>query len=82
MVKERQVRVLAELIDRKKSLRTAAAEAGMSEKTGREYRDLGQLPSQCKAVHDWKTHEDAFEADWPWVQVRSGHTRRSPQERL
>ena len=68
MVKDGQVRILMELINREQRLSTAAAKAGMSEKTARKYRDLGELPSQCKAVHDWKTHEDAFEGAWPWVQ--------------
>lgn len=68
MVTDNQVRILMELINREQSFQAAAAKAGMSEKTARKYRTLGQLPSQCKPLHDWKTHEDAFEADWPWVQ--------------
>ena len=68
MVKDSQVRILMRLINREKRLETAAAKAGMSDKTARRYRHLGKLPSQCRAMHDWKTREDAFEGDWPWAQ--------------
>jgi hypothetical protein len=55
-------------INQSKTLKTAATKAGMSEKTARKYRRLNKLPSQCKPIHDWKTHEDAFEDDWPRMQ--------------
>jgi hypothetical protein len=57
-----------ELINREKRLATAVAKARMSEKTARKYRRLSHLPSQCKAIHGWKTREDAFEGDWPWAE--------------
>ena len=56
------------LMHREKTLATAAAKAGMTEKTARKYRDLGQLPSQGGVLHDWTTREDAFASDWPWVE--------------
>jgi hypothetical protein len=56
------------LINEQKTLKTASAKAGMSEKTARKYSRLGQLPSQCKPIHDWPTHEDIFKDDWPWVE--------------
>jgi len=68
MVKDSQVRILMRLIHREKTLETAAAKAGMSDKTARKYRDLEKLPSQCRAIHDWKTRADAFEEDWPWAE--------------
>jgi hypothetical protein len=40
------------LINQEKLLKTAAAKAGMSEKTARKYRKSGKLPSQCRVVHD------------------------------
>jgi hypothetical protein len=46
----------------------AADRAGMSVKTARKYLQSGQLPSESKAEHTWKTHEDAFELDWPWLK--------------
>jgi hypothetical protein len=55
-------------INQSKTFKTAAAKAGMSEKTARKYRRSGKLPSQCKPIHDWKTYEDVFEDNWPWVQ--------------
>ena len=68
MVKDGQVRILMRLMHREKTLATAAAKAGMTEKTARKYRDLGQLPSQGGVLHDWTTREDAFASDWPWVE--------------
>ena len=60
MVTDKQVRILMKLINQEKTLLTAAAKAGMCEKTARKYRKSGKLPSQCKPIHDWPTHEDAF----------------------
>jgi hypothetical protein len=69
MVKDSQVRVLMKLINQEKMLKTAAAKAGMSEKTGRKYRQLGKLPSQCKMLHSWRTRPDPFDQnDWRWVE--------------
>ena len=68
MVTDNQVRILMKLINQSKTLKTASAKAGMGEKTARKYRRLGQLPSQCKVIHDWLTHEDIFKDDWPWVE--------------
>jgi len=51
---------------REKTLATAAAQAGMTEKTARKYRDLGQLPSQGRVLHDWKTREDAVAPAYPF----------------
>lgn len=45
----------------------AAARAGMSERTARRYERAGKLPSQLKEPRTWRTRENPFEADWPWV---------------
>ena len=58
------------LIKQGKTLAIAAAKAGMTEKTARKYRDLGQSPSQIAPTHTWRTCKDPFEADWPWVQAQ------------
>jgi hypothetical protein len=58
MVEDNQVRILMKLVNQEKLLKTAAAKAGMSEKTARKYRRSGKLPSQCKVVHDWRTRPD------------------------
>jgi len=69
MVTDNQVRMLMKLINQEKLLNTAAAKAGMSEKTARKYRELGKLPSRCKALHDWRTRPDPFDQDdWRWVE--------------
>ncbi len=67
MVTDEQVRMLMTLIPKERSLALAAAKAGMNEKTARKYRDSEILPSQCSPRHDWRTREDAFVEDWPWV---------------
>lgn len=68
MVTDNQVRILKKLINQEQKISTAAAKAGMSEKTVRKWRDSKKLPSQCKIIHDWPTHPDAFVDDWPWVE--------------
>lgn len=67
MVTDEQVRMLMTLIPKEKSLALAAAKAGMNEKTARKYRDSESLPSQCVPKHDWRTREDPFVENWPWV---------------
>jgi hypothetical protein len=68
MVKDEQVRNLMKLINQEKTLQLAAAKAGMSEKTARKYRKSSQLPSQVQAPHAWRTREDPFEEDGPWIE--------------
>ena len=70
MVTDEQARMLMTLINREKMLAIAAAKAGMTEKTARKYRDLGQLPSQIAPAHTWRTRKDPFEDDWPWLQAQ------------
>ena len=43
---------------------TAAAKAGMDEKTAREYMRHGKLPSELKQEHTWRTREDPYEEVW------------------
>ena len=69
MVTDNQVRILMKLVNQEKLLKTAAAKAGMSEKTARKYRKSNKLPSQRKVVHDWQTRPDPFDQDdWRWVE--------------
>lgn len=68
MVTDNQVKILKKLINQEQKISTAAAKAGMSEKTARKWRDSKELPNQCKIIHDWPTHADAFANDWPWVE--------------
>ena len=55
------------LIQEEQTLATAAAKAGMDEKTARKYRDRGKLPSQIRPERTWRTRKDAFEEVWPGV---------------
>jgi hypothetical protein len=55
-------------INSEQTLQAAAAKASMSEKTARKYRRLGKLPSQVKIEHTWRTREDPFIEDWPWIE--------------
>jgi hypothetical protein len=67
MVTDRQYRRFMKLIQEEQTLATAAAKAGMDEKTARKYRDLKKLPSQTKRQRTWRTRKDAFEEVWPEV---------------
>ncbi len=68
MTTDQQVRLLMTMINKGQSLVTAAAKAGMSERTARKYRRSGKLPSQVRVAHTWRTREDPFEAVWPEVE--------------
>jgi transposase len=48
---------------------TAAAKAGMSERTARKYQRSGRSPSQEKVAHTWRTRPDPFEEVWPEIQA-------------
>jgi hypothetical protein len=68
MTSDRQVRRLMALIQKETTLARAAAKAGMDVKTARKYRDLGQLPSECRRPHDWRTRKDPFEEVWESIR--------------
>ena len=63
MVTDQQVRRMFMLIQQE-SKGSAAAKAGMDAKTALKYRKIGQLPSQIKAPHVWRTRPDPFKAEW------------------
>jgi transposase len=48
---------------------TAAAKAGMSERSARKYGRLGRAPSQVKVPHTWRTRPDPFEGVWPEIEA-------------
>jgi len=70
MVKDQQVRRLMRLMQKEKTKATAAAKAGMDEKTARKYVRLGKLPSEIKGEHSWRTREDPFADVWAEVKVK------------
>lgn len=55
------------LIQEEPTLATAAAKAGMDEKTARKYRDLEKPPSQTRRQRTWRTRKDAFGEVWPEI---------------
>jgi transposase len=48
---------------------TAAAKAGMSERTARKYVRSGRAPSEAKIAHTWRTRPDPFVEVWPEVEA-------------
>ena len=48
---------------------TAAAKAGMSERTARKYAHSGRTPSSAKVPHTWRTRPDPFAEVWPEVEA-------------
>ncbi|MDA1143260.1 MAG: IS21 family transposase, partial [Planctomycetota bacterium] len=68
MVTDQQVKLY--LLERKKGRRqdAAASRAAMSERTGRKYEQLGQMPSEARKEHSWRTRPDSFEEYWPWIK--------------
>ena len=58
------------LIQTEKTQAAAAAKAGMDEKTARKYLASGQLPSQSKKEHTWRTREDPFEEEWEEIREK------------
>ncbi len=69
MVTSQQVRKLMHLTQTELTLSSAAAKAGMDEKTARKYRRSGKLPSESKAEHSWRTRTDTFVDVWEEVRA-------------
>jgi hypothetical protein len=46
----------------------AALRADLDRKTARKYLELGRLPSELVRARDWRTRQDPFEEDWPWIE--------------
>jgi len=59
-----------ELLGKGKSLAASAAKADMDEKTARKYREVGNLPSEIKIEHSWRTREDPFAEVWEEVKEK------------
>ena len=64
MVTDQQVRRLFKLVQTEKNFGIAAMKAAMDEKTARNYRRLGKLPSELEQPHTWRTRKDPFEDVW------------------
>lgn len=68
MVTDKQVRYLMKSLQTEDSIRTAAAKAGMDEKTARKYIRAGKLPSALKKPRHWRTRSDPFSEVWEEVR--------------
>jgi hypothetical protein len=51
-----------------KTKELAASKAGMDRKTASKYEALGQLPSEVKVDHNWRTRKDPFLEVWEEVR--------------
>ena len=69
MVTDEQVRLLMSLLSKGISQVTAAAKAGMSERTARKYVRSGLMPSAVKAPRTWRTRSDPFAEVWPQIET-------------
>jgi len=72
MVTDKQVRILMKALRTEKTKATAAAKAGMDERTARKYERSGKLPSEVKIEHNWRNREDSFAEIWPDIQTQLG----------
>lgn len=75
MKKDTEVKLYMQARKTGKTQKQAAAQAGMSERTGRKYEQLGNLPSQLKQPRTWLTCQNPFEQDWEWITT---HLERDP----
>jgi len=63
-----QVHRLRQERARGRGIGQAAMKAGMHRNTATKYLQSGSLPSEAPRGRAWRTREDAFGADWPWVE--------------
>lgn len=63
------MRLLIKELGRIKPLATAAAKAGMSERTAGRWRQRGKLPSEMVEPRYWRTREDPFAKVWLEVEA-------------
>ena len=70
MVTNNQVRILMRILQTEKTKAIAAAKSGMDAKTARKYERLGQLPSEIRCEHTWRTRADPFVEVWPEVRTQ------------
>ena len=69
MITDQQVRLLMKELGRNKPLTTAAAKAGISERTARRWRQRGVLPGETVKPRYWRTREDPFADVWLEVEA-------------
>jgi hypothetical protein len=72
MKKDSEVKLYMQARKAGKTQKLAAAKAGMSERTGRKYEQMGKLPSQLKQPRTWLTRKNPIRAG---LGVDYGSTR-------
>lgn len=70
MVTDQQVVILMREMSAGKPLFTAAAKAGMSERTARRWKKRGKSPSVTKEPREYRTRKDPFENVWDEVKAQ------------
>jgi len=68
MITDQQYRRLMKFLETGDTLATAAAKAGMDQKTASKWRQSGQLPSEVKEPRDYRTRPDGFAEVWSEVE--------------
>src|SRR5690606_24570771 len=69
VITDQQVRKLMDEFSKHQKVGLAAMRAGVDRKTARRYLESGKLPSERKKPRHWRTREDLFEEDWPWLDA-------------
>lgn len=65
-----QVRKLMEEFQKHGQVGVAALRSGMHRNTARKYLRAQKVPSELKGPRQWRTRQDPFEQDWPWIVER------------
>lgn len=67
MKKDAEVRLMKRERAKGKTQEQAAARAGMSPRTARQYERLGKLPSELRQPRRYRTRPNPFADDWIWI---------------
>jgi len=68
VTRDAQVKKLMQEMTKHGKIGLAAARSGMDRKTARKYVKTGKLPSELAQLRAYRTREDPFAEDWPWVE--------------
>ena len=67
---DQQVRKLMQEHSKTDNVEISSLRAGMSRKIGSKYIHSGNLPSESKVKHTWRTREDPFSRDWDLIREK------------
>lgn len=68
MKNDNEVRTYMALRKKGKTQSQAALKVGIAERTARKYEQADLLPSQMKKDRTYRTRNNPFEEDWPWIK--------------